>query len=104
MRRAYKHLVLFVLVSMFVGLGMTASHAESSLAQTAPPFDPTDPNIIFILTDDMRYDDFNATYMPKTYSRLVKDPATGHELQERVRLQPAVLPHQGHHHARPVRS
>jgi N-acetylglucosamine-6-sulfatase len=77
MRRAYKHLVLFALVSMFVGLGMTASHAESSLAQTAPPFDPTDPNIIFILTDDMRYDDFNATYMPKTYSRLVKDPATG---------------------------
>ena len=80
MRRAYKHLVLFVLVSMFVGLGMTASHAESSLAQTAPPFDPTDPNIIFILTDDMRYDDFNATYMPKTYSRLVKDPATGQAL------------------------
>ena len=79
MRRAYKHLVLFVLVSMFVGLGMTASHAESSLAQTAPPFDPTDPNIIFILTDDMRYDDFNATYMPKTYSRLVKDPATGQD-------------------------
>jgi arylsulfatase A-like enzyme len=77
MRRAYKHLVLFALVSMLVGLGMTASHAESSLAQTAPPFDPTDPNIIFILTDDMRYDDFNATYMPKTYSRLVKDAATG---------------------------
>ena len=70
MRRAYKHLVLFALVSMFVGLGMTASHAESSLAQTAPPFDPTDPNIIFILTDDMRYDDFNATYMPNTSSLL----------------------------------
>src|SRR5215210_5442978 len=70
MRRAYKHLVLLALVSMFVGLGMTASHAESSLAQTAPPFDPTDPNIIFILTDDMRYDDFNATYMPNTSSLL----------------------------------
>src|SRR5918994_6266286 len=76
MRRAYKHLVLFALVSMFVGLGMTASHAESSLAQTVPPPDPR-PNIIFILTDDMRYDDFNARYMPQTYSRLVKDPVTG---------------------------
>src|SRR5215213_1183314 len=70
MRRAYKHLVLFALVSMIVGLGMTASHAESSLAQTAPPFDPTDPNIIFILTDDMRYDDLNARYMPNTSSLL----------------------------------
>lgn len=76
MRRAYKHLVLFALVSMFVGLGMTASHAESSLAQTAPPFDPTDPNIIFILTDDMRYDDLNRNndpkleYMPKTMTLL----------------------------------
>ena len=74
MRRAYKHLVLLALVSIFVGLGMTASHAESSLAQIA---DDPRPNIIFILTDDMRYDDFNATYMPKTYSRLVKDAATG---------------------------
>src|ERR671913_2052558 len=76
MRRAYKHLVLFALVSMLVGLGMTASHAESSLAQTAPPFDPTDPNIIFILTDDMRYDDLNRNddpkleYMPKTMTLL----------------------------------
>ena len=26
MRRAYKHLVLVALVSMFVGLGMTASY------------------------------------------------------------------------------
>jgi N-acetylglucosamine-6-sulfatase len=52
---------------MFVGLGMTASHPESSLAQTAPP---PDPNIIFILTDDMRKDDLNARYMPKTSSLL----------------------------------
>jgi N-acetylglucosamine-6-sulfatase len=63
MRRAYKHLVLVALVSMFVGLGMTASHAESSLAQTLPPPDPQ-PNIIFILTDDMRYDDLE--YMTET--------------------------------------
>jgi N-acetylglucosamine-6-sulfatase len=74
MRRAYKHLVLLALVSMLVGLGMTASHAESSLAQTAP--DPR-PNIIFILTDDMRYDDLNRNdamknleYMPKTMALL----------------------------------
>ena len=54
MRRACKHLVLVALVSMFVGLGVTASHPESSHAQTAPP-----PNIVFILTDDMRKDDLN---------------------------------------------
>ena len=37
MRRAYKHLVLVALVSLFVGLGMTGSYQESSLAQTAAP-------------------------------------------------------------------
>ena len=66
MRKAYKHLVLVVLVSLFFGLGMTGSYKESSLAQTAPP----KPNIIFILTDDMRKDDLNSTYMPKTTSKL----------------------------------
>jgi hypothetical protein len=60
MRRAYKHLVLVALVSLFVGLGMTSSYQESSLAQTAA----TKPNIIFIITDDMRKDDLNARYMP----------------------------------------
>jgi arylsulfatase A-like enzyme len=70
MRRAYKHLVLFALVSMLVGLGITASHPESSHAQTAPPPDPTDPNIVFILTDDMRKDDLKVRYMPET-QRLV---------------------------------
>jgi N-acetylglucosamine-6-sulfatase len=64
-RRAYKHLALFALVSMFVGLGMSASHSESTLAQTV-----SKPNIIFILTDDMRKDDLNARYMPKTTSLL----------------------------------
>src|SRR3712207_1622686 len=67
MRRACKHLVLVALVSSFVGLGMTASYKESSLAQTAAP----KPNIIFILTDDMRKDDLNARYMPKTTTELV---------------------------------
>jgi N-acetylglucosamine-6-sulfatase len=67
MRRAYKHLVLVVLVSLFVGLGMTGSYKQSSLAQTAAP----QPNIIFILTDDMRKDDLNARYMPRTTTKLV---------------------------------
>src|SRR5687767_7013438 len=65
MRRAYKHLVLVALVSLFVGLGMTSSHQERSLAQTPQP------NIIFILTDDMRKDDLTDTYMPKTTEELV---------------------------------
>jgi N-acetylglucosamine-6-sulfatase len=60
-RWGYKHLVLFALVSMFVGLGMTASHPERGLAQTV-----SKPNMIFILTDDTRKDDLNARYMPKT--------------------------------------
>src|SRR5215208_2439357 len=67
MRRAYKHLVLVALVSLFVGLGMTGSYQEGSLAQTAAP----QPNIIFILTDDMRKDDLNARYMPRTATKLV---------------------------------
>jgi len=69
MRRAYKHLVLVALVSLFVGLGMTSSYQEGSLAQTAPP---PQPNIIFILADDMRYDDLNARYMPQTTKELVE--------------------------------
>src|SRR3712207_1462078 len=64
-RWGYKHLALFALVSTFVGLGMTASHPESTRAQTA-----SKPNMIFILTDDMRKDDLNARYMPKTPSLL----------------------------------
>jgi N-acetylglucosamine-6-sulfatase len=68
MRRVYKHLVLVALVSLFVGLGMTGSHKESSLAQTVA--DPK-PNIIFIITDDMRKDDLTDTYMPKTTTELV---------------------------------
>ena len=68
MRRACKHLVLVALVSLFVGLGMTSSYKQSSLAQSAPP----KPNIIFILADDMRKDDLNPTYMPQTTTELVK--------------------------------
>jgi N-acetylglucosamine-6-sulfatase len=68
MRRAYKRLVLVALVSLFVGLGMTGSYKESSLAQTAAT---PQPNIIFIITDDMRKDDLTDTYMPKTTTELV---------------------------------
>jgi N-acetylglucosamine-6-sulfatase len=66
MRRACKHLVLVALVSLFVGLGMTSSYQQSSPAQAA-----TQPNIIFILTDDMRKDDLTDTYMPQTTTELV---------------------------------
>lgn len=72
MRRACKHLVVVALVSMFVGLGVTASHPESSIAQTAPPPNPP-PNIIFILTDDMRASDLQ--YMPNV-QRLLVDQGT----------------------------
>ena len=61
MRWGYKRLVVwFALVSMLVGLGMTASHPESTRAQTA-----SKPNVSFILTDDFRKDDLNVSYMPK---------------------------------------
>jgi N-acetylglucosamine-6-sulfatase len=67
MRRACKHLVLVALVSLFVGLGMTSSYQESSLALTAAP----QPNIVFILADDMRKDDLDPKYMPQTTAELV---------------------------------
>src|SRR5215217_6677439 len=46
---------------------MTYSYQESSPALTAAP----QPNIIFILADDMRKDDLTDTYMPKTTTELV---------------------------------
>ena len=55
------------MVSLFAGLGMTYSYQESSPALTAAP----QPNIIFILADDMRKDDLTDTYMPKTTTELV---------------------------------
>jgi N-acetylglucosamine-6-sulfatase len=62
-RKAYRHIVLFALVSLFASLGMTASHPESSLAQTA-----SKPNILFILLDDLRASDLK--YMPNTQTWL----------------------------------
>jgi N-acetylglucosamine-6-sulfatase len=51
---------------MFVGLGVTASQMDTSLAQTA-----SKPNIIFILTDDMRKDDLK--YMTETNTLLANE-------------------------------
>ena len=71
-RKTYRHLVLFVLLSVFALLGMTASQTDTSLAQAAAK-----PNIVFILTDDMRASDLdkvvNGQYvMPNTQNLLVK--------------------------------
>jgi N-acetylglucosamine-6-sulfatase len=54
-----------VVMALGVWISVTASHPESSSAQTV-----SKPNIIYIVTDDMRYDDLNARYMPKTSSHL----------------------------------
>ena len=56
-----------VAMALGVWISVTASHLESSSAETL-----SRPNIIYIVTDDMRYDDLNARYMPKT-SSLLKD-------------------------------
>ena len=61
--KAYRHLALFVLLGLVASMGMTASKTERSLAQTAPK-----PNILFILTDDMKASDLE--YMPNTQSLL----------------------------------
>jgi N-acetylglucosamine-6-sulfatase len=71
-RKFYKHSVLFALLGLAAGLGMTTSQTDSSLAQTAPK-----PNIVFILADDMRASDLdkvvNGQYvMPNTQDLLVK--------------------------------
>jgi N-acetylglucosamine-6-sulfatase len=64
-RRAHKHLVLFALLALFAGLGTTtASQTDTSLAQTA-----SKPNILFILTDDMKASDLD--HMPHTKRLLV---------------------------------
>jgi hypothetical protein len=54
-------------VAMAVGvtIGVTASYPESSNAQTVSKL-----NIIYIVTHDMRYENLNARYMPKTGSLL----------------------------------
>jgi hypothetical protein len=64
MRSILKRLALFALLGVMVGLGLTASRPEASLAQAADPR----PNILFILADDMRASDLD--YMPNTHNLL----------------------------------
>jgi N-acetylglucosamine-6-sulfatase len=54
-------LVATLLLSVLAGLGVAVTQTRSSLAQTTSP---TKPNILFVLTDDMRASDLG--YMPKT--------------------------------------
>jgi N-acetylglucosamine-6-sulfatase len=63
-RKVHKHLMLFALLSLLAGLCMSASQAQRSFAQTAKP------NILFILTDDMKQRELSLKYMPNTQSLL----------------------------------
>ena len=58
-------LVATVLFGVLAGLALAVAQTQSSLAQTTPP---TKPNILFVLTDDMRAWDLR--YMPKTRTLL----------------------------------
>jgi N-acetylglucosamine-6-sulfatase len=71
---------------VFVGLGMTSSYQQGSPAQTAAA---AKPNIIFILTDDMRKSDLNARYMPQTTTQLV---AKGRSFQNAFVSNPLCCP------------
>src|SRR4051812_12179941 len=54
-----------VAIALAVSMSVRAIHWESGGAQAA-----SQPNIVYIATDDMRYDDLNARYMPKTSALL----------------------------------
>jgi N-acetylglucosamine-6-sulfatase len=58
-------LVATLLFGVLAGVGIALAQTQSSFAQTTPP---TKPNILFVLTDDMRASDLQ--YMPKTRSLL----------------------------------
>jgi N-acetylglucosamine-6-sulfatase len=60
-----------VVMALVVTISVMASHPESSSAQTV-----SQPNIIYIVTDDMRYDDLNSRYMRNTYSLLAQEGMT----------------------------
>jgi N-acetylglucosamine-6-sulfatase len=62
-RKAHKHVLLFALLTLFAGLVITASQPDVGFAQTA-----SKPNILFILTDDMKASDLD--HMPNTKSLL----------------------------------
>ncbi len=61
--KVHKRFVLFALLAVFTGLGLTTSAPHSGLAQTAAK-----PNILFILADDLRASDLK--YMPRTQNLL----------------------------------
>ena len=50
-----------LLIGALAGLGLVVLQSQSGVAQTTPP---TEPNILFVLTDDMRASDLR--YMPET--------------------------------------
>ncbi len=77
MRKTYRHLVLFALVSLIASLGMTTSQTEPSRAQTV-----SRPNIVFILLDDMNVGDLK--YMPNTQ-----------QVNQPLRCRTGLLPPQG---------
>ena len=54
-------LIATLLFGVLTGLGITVTQTQSSRAQTTPS---TKPNILFVLTDDMRASDLR--YMPQT--------------------------------------
>jgi len=60
-------LVATLLVGVLAGLGITVAQTQGSLAQTTLS---TKPNILFVLTDDMRASDLR--YMPKTRNLLAE--------------------------------
>ena len=64
-RKVHKHLVLFAVLCLLAGFGLTTSNTETRLAQTVDK-----PNIVLILTDDMRADDLR--YMPRTRNFLAE--------------------------------
>ena len=69
MRKPYKYLLLFALLVLVVGLGMTGAQAQSSLAQTV-----SRPNIIFLFTDDQ--DPGSLSVMPNVRNLLVSKGKT----------------------------
>ena len=67
--RGRERLVALAVLCLFATFGLTASQTETSFAQTAGK-----PNILFILTDDMRADDLK--FMPKTRNLLANQGVT----------------------------
>src|ERR687893_2543728 len=63
MKKTYKRFVLVLLIGVLASLGMTASQTDTGVAQTTAK-----PNILFILTDDMKASDLD--HMPNTQNLL----------------------------------